>query len=45
MIEFSPLIRDSEAFLCFFVMKRGFLMNENNTNYEETIEVSNVIVS
>ena len=42
---FSPLVRDSGAFLCFFVMKRGFLMNETSINYAETIEVSNVVVS
>ena len=39
LVEFSPLIRDSGFFLCFFVM------NENNTNYAETIEASSVIVS
>ena len=45
MVEFSPLIGGSGAFLYFFVMKRGFLMNQKNTDYAETIEVSNVIVS
>ena len=45
LVEFSLLIRDSGFFLCFFVMKRVFLMNENNTNYAETIEASSVNVS
>ena len=45
MIEFSPLIGDSGTFLCFLVMKRGFLMNETNAKYGETIEVPNIIVS
>ena len=37
-------MREKGAFVCFFVMTGRFL-NENNTNYAETIEVSSVIVS